>query len=1110
MTKASEVDEKLPEDLPKVFLSYSRKDRERAQRIADVLREREFGVFKDTDDILPTEEWRDRLQQLIEEADTIVFLLSPHSASSEVCAWEVEHANSLNKRIAPIVIDEVDADNIPAALAKLNYIFCTERDRFEDAVDTLVAALHSDVGWIREHTRISGLARRWEVACRPNHLLLRGQDISDAEVWRDARPSEAPQVTGLQANFVSESRRAASRRQRVTMAGLFIGLICAGALAGIAYLQRGYALENEALARSERNSALIRESRFLADSSRRLTANGDMATAMYLTLQALPESSADPDEDMKNNRPYTPEAEGALYGALDANLEIRVRATSQKEINQIIINKRQGTIYLTSSYAKPHFWREGMADSQLFPSIKLPSGELIANCIYFNPSGENCLTRSNYDSSKKTYSTLQIEMASSEFNKLEIDEKYFVEFVSYNRSGDLVALYAKIPTGEAAKIYLFDGKSWKTKLTLNWAGGKITSMKFDDKSERLAVLDESNILTVWDTKKGTQLLRLDAIAKGAMESVVRARNGYGVTIGPLGFDAEARRLGFSADGKRLYVTQTHSLKIFDGKTGAIVGERAFGPTKDRFRGALINPDGETIVLHFRHKKPEVWDVQLTNRLFELEGHTHILSSLDFSHDGKRILTASYDGTARLWDGLDGTEMAVFGGHRDEVHLAVFSDEEKSVVTASKDGTIRYWRTEPDRMNSTMVLRGHAKSYLKAIFSPGGDRVATISADGITRLWSLDGTLQNILRGHSAFLYEVAFSPDGQFLATSSKDQTARLWRVRDGKTLFVFEHGEGPMVDVKFSPDGKHLATASADGTIHIHDIESGETLKTLISEKKDLSAIRYSADGKMLIADSRHLQIELFEIGTGNSIDKLRGEAFALSADGTKLAIVTRDDKVDSSITIWDLKTRTKLHALGHGRPVEHLSFSPDGTRLVSGAWDNTAIVWDAESGKPLARLIGHEHAVGQVRFSPNGTRIVTASFDGDLRLWTAESGQLMSQMKGHEEDEISSVQFNATGTKLVTGSKDGTARIWPVLPDASTLIRSARSAMPRCLTAAELKEAFLPPEPPDWCITGPETGTGAPPDKWRGLWPYSTKPWKDWLESKTAGRPIPMPTTP
>lgn len=201
-------------DEAKVFLSYSRKDRERAQRIADVLRDRHFGVFKDTDDILPTEEWKDRLEELISESDTVVFLLSPHSATSDVCAWEVEHATALNKRIAPIVIEETDAADIPPMLARLNFIFCTDRDRFEDAVDSLVSALNVDIDWIREHTRLAGLAARWEKAERPARLLLRGQDIADAEQWRDTHPKGAPEVTPGQAVFISESRRAAARRQR--------------------------------------------------------------------------------------------------------------------------------------------------------------------------------------------------------------------------------------------------------------------------------------------------------------------------------------------------------------------------------------------------------------------------------------------------------------------------------------------------------------------------------------------------------------------------------------------------------------------------------------------------------------------------------------------------------------------------------------------------------------------------------------------------------------------------------------------------------------------------------------------------------------------------------
>lgn len=248
-------DDDLPPDEPKVFLSYSRKDREQAQGIADALRNRHFGVFRDTDDILPTEEWRERLQQLIEEADTIVFLMSPQSVASEICAWEVEYATSLNKRIAPIVIEDVDGGDIPPLLARLNFIFCTERDPFENAIETLSSALGTDIDWVREHTRLSGLARRWQDAGRPKRLLLRGQDIADAETWRDSRPKDSPDITQGHTALIRESRRAAQARQRGWIAGsLLVALVTAG-LSVFAIIQSVEADRQRAEAEVQRTEA---------------------------------------------------------------------------------------------------------------------------------------------------------------------------------------------------------------------------------------------------------------------------------------------------------------------------------------------------------------------------------------------------------------------------------------------------------------------------------------------------------------------------------------------------------------------------------------------------------------------------------------------------------------------------------------------------------------------------------------------------------------------------------------------------------------------------------------------------------------------------------------
>lgn len=294
----------LADDEAKVFLSYSRKDRERASGIADALRTRHFGVFKDTDDILPTEEWRARLQELIEEADTVVFLLSPHSAKSEVCAWEVEYAHSLNKRIAPIVIEDTDAADIPPLLAQLNFIFCTPRDPFENAVDTLASALSTDIEWIREHTRLAGLARRWDRAERAARFLLRGQDIVDAEMWRERRPDDAPAITTVQAAFVGESRRADNRRQRTWIGGSLAIAAGASALAVFAYFQsmeadRQRGVAEEAAAEAKRQRVVAEESAAEANRQRRIVTErlvaqslraGDFADAGRYLVDIAPDA----------------------------------------------------------------------------------------------------------------------------------------------------------------------------------------------------------------------------------------------------------------------------------------------------------------------------------------------------------------------------------------------------------------------------------------------------------------------------------------------------------------------------------------------------------------------------------------------------------------------------------------------------------------------------------------------------------------------------------------------------------------------------------------------------------------------------------------------------
>lgn len=219
MTDSTQIDRNSSERAS-IFVSYSRSDRKHAERMAEELRHRGHEVSRDLDDILPTEEWRNRIKDLITDADVIVFLLSPKSAASDVCRWEVELAQNLNKKIAPIVVEDIEGAQIPQMLSRLNYIFATERDRFENAVNSLCDAISTDIDWLREHTRLTRLAVQFEKSGKRKCDLLSEIALTEAELWLARRPATVSSVSTIVLDYIDASRAHHANRAQYSEARL--------------------------------------------------------------------------------------------------------------------------------------------------------------------------------------------------------------------------------------------------------------------------------------------------------------------------------------------------------------------------------------------------------------------------------------------------------------------------------------------------------------------------------------------------------------------------------------------------------------------------------------------------------------------------------------------------------------------------------------------------------------------------------------------------------------------------------------------------------------------------------------------------------------------------
>jgi hypothetical protein len=194
----------------KVFISYSRKDSaEFADELLAGLEYGGFAPFLDRHDIAAGEDWEVRLGGLIEQSDTVVFVVSPEAVKSERCVWEMDRTIELSKRLLPVIFKCVPEHEVPKGLSRLQFV---RFDTGRGITRPLAELAEADLDWIREHTRVGEQARRWEGRKRPESLLLRGDDLEAAKAWMATRKVGAPEITDAQRALISASEEAEARR----------------------------------------------------------------------------------------------------------------------------------------------------------------------------------------------------------------------------------------------------------------------------------------------------------------------------------------------------------------------------------------------------------------------------------------------------------------------------------------------------------------------------------------------------------------------------------------------------------------------------------------------------------------------------------------------------------------------------------------------------------------------------------------------------------------------------------------------------------------------------------------------------------------------------------
>lgn len=931
-----------------IFISYSRKDIAYARLLHEALKENDIETWIDWQDIPPSTEWLKEVYTAIEEANTFVFILSVSSVLSDVCAKEIEHARENNKRMIPIVIDDINPSKVHPALAAINWIFSRTKDELSPAIDSLIEAIQTDYDWVKIHTRLQVRALEWERAEYDNSFLLHGTDLKQAENWLAESVSKEPVPTLRQTRYIQASRQSEVKRQRrllLSVAGALGITIVLGVLAVI----NGQRASQNALALATQ-VGIAEDQKTLAEQQKAIAVeNAHMAHIRELTAVS---QQGETRYDI------------ALLLGLESYDSLKNYQTTDNLFKLADSNPRVLSI-------TPHETVYALAVS---PDGKtLVSGGDDGSVVLWD------LTHGPLQQRTKRYL------------------RGFVRGLDFSSDGNKLAV--AMDRGGAGGIVILDAHTLGTQDAREIPGGKTSAVAFSG--------DNSILASLTDTETNNETIQFWDAA--TLDPIDQITGGFGMNIGEVAYSPDGRFLAavsgslktvdvasgqviadlmegdntvlcaaISPDGRILATAgEDNHITFWETENFTQIGE-SFGEASSAIKAIAFSPDGSTLAAGSWDTSIRFYDTASRELVRELPNlHKGRINDIAYSLDGKTLFSSSEDGTIIQWN-LDSNGVAANklrsaeGGtspgnimrgesagrgnlSRFGSRLAVFNDDRTSL-------------TINDVNSGELVgkpLGGGTQPISHVAFSPDGKILASADDSGTVALWDISkgeqiGSQPGMYDcGGVCFDIIMAFSPDGKTMATTTTDpeSTITLWDVPSAAVREQPLAVDIPLVTaLAFSPDGRSLAVGYRDGT-YLFDLESHQRTSTPLHVHSDVvSSIAFAPNGGL----------------------------FATAGGGT--------------IAFWEPGTMTMV-----GKPVAafndyvtKLAFSPDGTLLASIGNNNTLTIWDVASRKPLGEPILLPEAEGfvDIAFGEDGNRLISVQGDGTVYSWDVSPAALKENL--------------------------------------------------------------------------------------------------------------------
>ena len=952
-----------PEATSSVFISYSRRNKGFAARLNDSLDNSGVNAWVDWEGIPLSSDWMDEITLAIEGADAFLFIITPDSLASEVCAQELELGLQYNKKLIPILhLEPEKGQEMHEQLAATNWVYMRGQDDYDATLPALIDTIQTDLDWVRQHTRLLQRAKEWEGKEKDNSLLLQGTELDEAETWMvQASAQEGREVVPLQGEYIQVSRQAATKRQRNLLIGVSLALVVSIGMAIFALISRNTAVENEHARATQQVIAEENEAQAIANEHARATqqviAEENEAEAIQNAILAQAQRAA---------------AEARIYQAQAGALDLST------------------LLAIDSWQSSPTFLAEDILrrNTSLSPlplvQISLDGG---ITRIKESPDGKYFVTASEDGSVCLWKTTDGTKKLCAQHDDGVYDVLFSVDGSFFAAGGydGIVNLWA-VEDGSLIKSFDF-GDTPIEDLDLHPNGEQIAVSRKDGYVSLIDLNDldaqpkdlpfESTVYISVYSPNGEWLGVGTAAGKTFLWNVA---TGYSYFYEGATHTDEVYALDFSPDSRWMVTGGADSVVRATEvtKNGLARSVMTHG---DWIEFIEFGPDNNWFASASDDNNLRIWNVETGIEKVRME-HNGFVTRIDISDNGAWIVSTGSDQTARVWDTVSGSEMMQIplNGRGSSI---LFNETATRLLVGDESGNLTLWDT------SSLLARLNIIEFPELVhearYSPDGASIA-VNTDQ-RNVWSLpiedtlsmkDGAEGQEIITTDSLTYDLTHSPDSTWVAAAaSRANKVLLYNTQagDGEVAGPTEIMLNAKVyAIDFNPESSQLATADGDGFVRFWDLATGTEL-TSFENGVSLQGLSYHPNGKY-IATSATNQIIIWDVAAKRKVTTLSHagslHTILYSPDGKWLASASSE----GNIFLWDIENNYALSDATlqmNGSPYA-LAFSPDSNYLAAGSSNYFAYIWDLKLGQEVTRL-PHSDVVTSVEFSPDGSELATAA---------------------------------------------------------------------------------------------------------------------------------------